>query len=151
MLRLYIILVRSKLEYASVVWNSITSTDANKFEPIQQRFGALCFHRFFPQVHFCYSLALEELKLHTLRVRRYRLDAPFLIQIYFGFKICPSLLEIVGFRVPARYIRDFSLINVCSSCKNCPSAGCASAANVVCREIDVFGARNILFRHFYML
>jgi hypothetical protein len=35
------------------------------------------------------------------------------------------------------------LFNVCSS-KNCPSAICASAANVVCRDINVFGARNVL-------
>jgi hypothetical protein len=48
-----------------------------------------------------------------------------------------SVLEIVGLRVPARYIRDFALFNVYSSCKNCPSAICASAANVVCRDVDV--------------
>jgi hypothetical protein len=31
--------------------------------------------------------------------------------------------------------------------KNCPSARCASAANVVCRDVDVFGARNVLLNH----
>jgi hypothetical protein len=81
-------------------------------------------------------------------MRRRRLDVLFLTEIYFGFKICLSVLEIVGLRVPARYIRDFAVFNVCSSCKNCPSAGCASAANVVCRDVDVFGARNILLPHF---
>jgi hypothetical protein len=119
-LRLCITFVRSKLEYASVIWNSITSTYTNKLERIQQRFAAPCFNRFFPQVHYCYSIALENLKLHTLLMRRHHLDTLFLTQVYFGFKICPSVLEIVGLRVPARYIRDFALFNVCSSCKNCP-------------------------------
>jgi hypothetical protein len=137
MCRLYITLVRSKLEYASVAWNSITSTDANKLERIQQRFAALCFNRFFPQVNYNYSLALVKLKLYTLYIRRHRLDALFLTQVYFGLKFCPSVLEIVGLRVPA-------LFNVCSSSKNCPSARSASAANVVCRDVDVFGARNVL-------
>jgi hypothetical protein len=66
--RLYITLARFKLEYASLVWNSITPTDANKLESFQQRFTAFCFTRFFSQVHYCYSLAVEELKLHTLRI-----------------------------------------------------------------------------------
>jgi hypothetical protein len=67
----------------------------------------------------------------------------FLLKSYFGFKVCPSVLEIVGLRVPTRYIRGFALFSVCSSSKNCPSARCASAANVVCRDVDVFGAGNI--------
>jgi hypothetical protein len=120
MLTLYISLVRSTLEYASVIWNSITSTDANKLERIQQRFAALCFNPFLPGAHYCYSLVLEDLKLHTLRMRRHRLDAPFLTHVYFGSKFCPSVLEIVCLRVPARYIRDFALFNVCSSRKIVP-------------------------------
>jgi hypothetical protein len=35
-----------------------------------RRFAALCFDCFFPQVHHCYSLALEEINLHTLHMRR---------------------------------------------------------------------------------
>jgi hypothetical protein len=81
-------------------------------------------------------------------MRRHRLDALFPTQVFFGLKFCPSVLEIVGLRVPARYIRDFALFNVCSSCKNCPSGRCASAANVVCRDVDVFGARNVLLNRF---
>jgi hypothetical protein len=76
--RLITLVTRSKLEYASVAWNSMASTDCNKPKRIQQRFSALCFNRFF-QVHYCYPPALEELKLHTLRMRRHRLDALFFL------------------------------------------------------------------------
>jgi hypothetical protein len=59
--RLYITLVRSKLVYATIVWNSIMSTDANKLERIQQRFAAFCFNRLFPQVHYSYTITLEKI------------------------------------------------------------------------------------------
>jgi hypothetical protein len=100
-------------------------------ERIQKMFAALCFNCFFPGAHYCYSLAMEELKLHTLRMRRHRLDALFLTQVYIDFKFCPSALQIVGLQVPCRYIRDIVLFSVWFSCKNCPSVRCASTANVV--------------------
>jgi hypothetical protein len=99
---LYFTLVRSKVEYASVVWNSITTTNAKKLERIQHKFAALCLKRVVPQVDYSYDLALEQLKLHTLRKRRYHFDALFLTQLYRGSKFCPSVLETVGLRVPFR-------------------------------------------------
>jgi hypothetical protein len=56
------------LEYASVAWNFITSTDANKLERTQQ-FTSVCFYRFLTHVPYNYAVALEKLGLHYLRKR----------------------------------------------------------------------------------
>jgi hypothetical protein len=93
---LYFTLVRSKVQYASVVWSSITSTDAKKLERIQQKFAALCLKRFF-QVDYSYDLALDQLKLHTLHKRRYRLDALFLTQVYRGSKFALLFWKLLVF------------------------------------------------------
>jgi hypothetical protein len=111
--------------------------DAKKPESTRQLFAALCFNCSFPQFDCSYALATDELKLHTLQKRRHHLNAPFLIHV----------LDTVGFRVPSRYIRDFSMFNVCSSSKKCPSARCASAANFVCRDIDVFVTIALSLKH----
>jgi hypothetical protein len=73
----YFTLVRFKLEYVSVVWNSIPSTDAKTLECIQQKFASVCFYRSFPHVPYSYTLALEKLRLHPLRTRRHHLYALF--------------------------------------------------------------------------
>jgi hypothetical protein len=86
---LYFTLVRSRLEYASVECNSVTSTDANKFERIQQKFTSGCFYRFFPHVAYNYNVALEKLGLHSLRKRRYYLDALFLFRSTVALNLAP--------------------------------------------------------------
>jgi hypothetical protein len=148
---IYFTLVGPELKYPSVAWNFVTSTDANKLERIRQKTAALCFYRFFPKVHYSYFLALEQLQSQTLRTRRSHLDALSLIQVYLRSKFCHSLVETFGLRIPARYIGDFSMFNVCSSNKICPSARFASDANVVCRDVDVFGTIAIILIIFYNL
>jgi hypothetical protein len=86
----------------------------------------------------CPSLGL---KIAYFTYEEVRPDALFLSQVYFISKFCLSVSEIVGLRVP------LLLCSVSAPHENCPSARCAAAANVVCRDVDVFGAKIILLNH----
>jgi hypothetical protein len=58
-------------------------------------------------------------------------------------------LETVGLGAPARHIRDFSFLNVRPGSENYTSAKHASAADVVCRDVDVFGTKLFFLVIFY--
>jgi hypothetical protein len=49
---------------------------------------------------------------------------------------CPSLLDTTGIRVPSRNVSNSSLCTV--TCTNWPTARCVTAANRVCKGIDIF-------------
>jgi hypothetical protein len=74
----YFALVRSKLEYASVAWNSVTITNSNKLKRVQRKFVALCQKRLFRDVEYHYENIFGKLKLQTLHIRRRHFDAMFL-------------------------------------------------------------------------
>jgi hypothetical protein len=133
---LYFALVRSKLEYAFVAWNSVTFTDSNKLERVQRKFAALCHETFSQDVEYYYDIILEQLNLQTLHIRRRHFDALVLINAFIGSKYYPSVLEIFGIRVPTRNIRNFTTFNC--SFSHCPSARCVSAANAICKSADIF-------------
>jgi hypothetical protein len=90
---------------------------------------------------------LEQLKLHTLCDWRYHFDEFFHIKVYLGSNFYPSLLETFGLQVPARYVREIPMLNVCSFLNNFPSASCAAASNEVYRDVDVFRTKIVLPNH----
>jgi len=121
------ILVRTKLEFASIMWNSITSTNAKQPKSVQQNFLNLCQNRFSTQDHVPYEDFPKPLKLHSLQERRLHLDVLLFISVYSYLKCCPSSWDITDARVILRNFRNSSLLTV--SYKHSPSAACVSAAN----------------------
>jgi hypothetical protein len=71
----------------------------------------------------------------------------FTCYFYNGFKFCPSFLETAGICVPTRNVRDFPLFTLGFYRKICPSARCASATNIVCKDIDIFGKHSVALNH----
>jgi hypothetical protein len=63
---------------------------------------------------------------------------PFLINICNCFKFCPSLLESTGICVPTQNVIVIALLAAGFRRKTCPSARCASAANTVCKDNDIY-------------
>jgi hypothetical protein len=131
--------VQPKLEYASIAWNSITSTDSSKLERVQIKFATLYHSRFCVGVGGSnYEGMLSRLNISTLHSRRKHLDALFLINVFKNKISCSSIFYTVNLRIPVRRIRDFSTFVVNHNFKVSPSARCVSAANAMCKEIDIY-------------
>jgi hypothetical protein len=67
-------------------------------------------NRFFSMCIITISILEFTYNLHTLLTRGRRPDAPFLVDVFNGFKCRHSLLEAIGIRVPVRSFRDYPLI-----------------------------------------
>jgi hypothetical protein len=95
---LYSSLVRWKLEYASLLWNSL----ANWLQQSRTYSEKVCCN---------YSYFSGSFKCTTLHKRRRYFHILFTRNVDNGFMICPSLLQIVGIRVPNKNPRDFGIFH----------------------------------------
>jgi hypothetical protein len=70
---------------------------------------------------------------------------PFFLRNVFKGKIsCSSVFDTVSLRIPTRSITDYSTFTVHHNFKVSPSARFVSAANAVCRSINIFKKNCIL-------
>lgn len=93
----YCVLVRSKLEFASVAGNSVPLVDYSQIKRVPRKFANLCCNRFF--INFGtkkYEEILARLNLSALHLRRRPLYTEFLINVFVNKITCPSILITVG-------------------------------------------------------
>jgi hypothetical protein len=83
-----------------------------------------------------YDNLLERLNSLTLHKRRRHFDALLLINVFSGTKFCPSVLEIVGLRVPTRNIHNFN--NSLAPQATALSDRRVSTANAACKLTHIF-------------
>jgi hypothetical protein len=144
LLVLYISLVRSKLEYASIAWNNLTTTDSNKLQSIQKKFAHLCYRRYYQSEFPCnYDVILETLGSSTLHSRPSHLDDLFLIIVFNNAIDCQYIMDTVSLRVPYKLISDSSIFSVSKALRTSPSATYSTVVNIIYQFLVVFSTTTI--------
>lgn len=110
---LYTSFVRSKLEYAHMVWNPSTDIQINRIERVQKKFlkFALSSLNFIPPVP-SYESRCRLICLPTLLNRRLHQSMIFLYKVISGIIDCSFLLSLIGFNAPCRDLRRFAFFNI---------------------------------------
>lgn len=99
-------LVRSGLEYCSVVWNPFYDIYKKNLERIQKRFlWHLTYACFKGKSLLSYEDRLDYFKMRSLEDRRYLLDNVFLYKLANGLLDAPELLASIRFSAPSRLPR----------------------------------------------
>lgn len=102
-LSLFRALVRSRLEYCSVVWNSVPQYLSLSLERVQMRFVRIYYDRYlFRKIYYTYDRILDHTGLSRLSDRRTLLDMCFLHKLIHGAVDSADLLTSINFHVPTR-------------------------------------------------
>ncbi|XP_046685042.1 uncharacterized protein LOC124370788, partial [Homalodisca vitripennis] len=98
----YVSLVRSVLEFGSVVWSPYQLGQIQRLQRIQDRFVRVVGVRLgFEYLDVPVRAVEEFLGLNPLIVRRQLHDLTFLQRVLVGDLDCPALLRLINIRVPA--------------------------------------------------
>ena len=107
---LYCSLVRSHLEYASVVWSPLYGIYKDQLERVQRKFIKFCAYK------LDMTDRLEDVQLYldlpSLEDRRRLSDLYFIYKIINGYIDCPHLLSQISLKIPSRSLRRSEIFSV---------------------------------------
>ena len=109
LLHLFKSLVRSRLEFCSVIWNSLSLCQSTAIENVQKRMIRIVYDRYIGRRCFYhYETLLSRFGLHKLDVRRQFKDFVFLHKVVHSHVNSMVLLRSIDFHVPRRMSRTLS-------------------------------------------
>lgn len=111
----YMSLVVSHLEYASIIWSPLYVIHQTLIERVQNRFLRFCAYKLnynVTELNHEYSGILNDLQMPTLKNRRTYLELCFIYKLLNNLIICPSLIELIKFHVPNRSLRNNYLFHI---------------------------------------
>lgn len=108
---LYSSLVRSHLEYASIIWSPLAKVRIAQIEKVQHKFLIFIARKFFNISFACinYKDLLHKLSMDTLETRRVFIDVCFVVKSFRGLIDSQSFLHYFNFHIPSRRTRNLQV------------------------------------------
>lgn len=111
MIILYTSLVRSILEYCSVIWSPSYQVHIHRIEGVQKKFiRQLCFRGGIDYESVSYNYLLQHFSLPPLVQRRSFVDVMFVFKVLNVIIKCPTILDQFSFFIPSRPLRHIPFL-----------------------------------------
>ena len=141
---LYNSLVRTKLEYASVVWSPTLTTHSDEIEKVQKRFLRYMYfkkHDVYPHYHHHPVSSFEirkEFGCQTLKTRRNLFDCLFIYKLINNIILSSNLLELIYFRTNVKNTRNQVTFAIDTINNNSPLTRILKIYNLLPPTVDPF-------------
>lgn len=134
---LYVALVRSIVDYCSVIWSPSYSTHITRIEKLQRRFiKLLCYRSGLQFDSQPYSFFLQYFGLPHLISRRKYYDILFAYKVLNNIINCPQILSLFSISTPSRVLRQQNIFDVEFHRTN---YGKFSPLTRICNSVNVSG------------
>lgn len=149
---LYCSLVRSILEYCSIIWCPSYDIHINNIEAVQKRFLRYCaFKLGYLRDEYNYDDILVRLNINTLEHRRFEADMCFLHKILNGYIQCPDITNLIRFNANVRRNRNSDVFHVpfhhTNYGQNETLTRILRTANSIQNNVEFFGATTFSFKN----